>query len=280
VIVYFTGAPLATREYLELMQGRRVMYSFVARRRSAWADLSRFGGVALDSGAYSVWRRGAKVDLGEYADYCARLEGSLDWYANLDSIADWRLTLANQATLERRGLRPVPVFHLGEPWALLDDLAIAYERVAIGRGPGMEFARVVSALDTVFTRYTDEEGSPLVRFHGFRMTDRRIMARFPFESVDSTTWIAGNAYGMLPTDTGRAGGFSFLGDETKARVWLEFFDAAPKAYRYARNCRTVGGDARPRRQGRRNSNFTGRGLRHELASGPVGLGPREAIDVR
>jgi hypothetical protein len=267
VIVYFTGAPLATPDYLELMKGRRVMYSFVARNRSAWADLSHFAGVALDSGAYSVWRRGAKVDLGEYADYCARLEGSLDWYANLDAIADWRMTLANQAALERRGLRPVPVFHLGEPWALLDDLAICYERVAIGRGPGMKLDEVWSALDTVFTRYTNEDGAPTVRFHGFRMTDRRVMATFPFDSVDSTTWIAGNAYGMLPTDTGRAGGFAFLSDKTKARVWLEFFDAAPKAYKYVHHPHHVPCSRRPQRQELgRISNSTRRGLRHDLAS--------------
>jgi len=227
--IYFTGMPLATADYLALMEGRAVMFSFPYRRRAAWADLSRFCAVAVDSGAYSAWRRGASVDLGEYADYCARVETQVEWYANLDVIGDWRAGVRNLAALERRGLSPVPVFHLGEPWGLLEDFALGYGRVAIGRGPGVSFAGMWRMLEEIFGRFSRVDGAPLVAFHGFRMTDRRIMARFPFESVDSTTWTAGCAWDALPTDGGRATGFSFLSGVEKARIWLSFFDAAPKA---------------------------------------------------
>jgi hypothetical protein len=246
--VYFTGQPLATRDYVELLARRPVMYSYVSRNRAAWADLSIFKGVALDSGAYSVWRRGAKVNLDDYAGYCRALSDGLDWYANLDVIGDWRATLANQRRLERLGLAPVPVFHLGEPWALLDDLVLEYDRVGIGRGPGMSFAATWRCLEEIFDRYTDDDGAPQCLFHGFRMTERRIIARFPFDSVDSTTWIAGVAYGELPTDEGRAKGFSFLSARQKAQIWLSFFDAAPKARTFKR---------------------IGRGIRHQGTPAPV-----------
>jgi hypothetical protein len=232
VRVYFTGMPLATADYLSLMKGRCVMFSFPYRRRSAWADLSHFSSVALDSGAYSVWRRGVEVDIGEYADYCARLADALEWYANLDVIGDWRAGLRNLFALERRALSPVPVFHLGEPWGLLEDFVCAYPRVALARGAGITLRRTRRMLDEIFSRFSDADGAPMVRFHGFRMTDRRMMARFPFESVDSTTWIAGSAWDALPTDGGRASGFSFLSDAQKARIWLSFFDAIPKASRF------------------------------------------------
>ncbi len=227
--VYFTGMPLRSEDYLALMRGRAVMYSYLSRRRRVWADTSVFASVALDSGAYSVWRRRARVDLGEYAEYCASIEDRVDWYANLDVIGDWRAGLANLAALERRGLTPVPVFHLGEPWGLLEDFALGYDRVGLARGPGVPFGATWRMLQRVFARYCDGDGAALVRFHGFRMTDRRLMARFPFDSVDSATWIAGCAYGALPTDTGQARGFSYLGNAEKARVWLSFFDAAHKA---------------------------------------------------
>ncbi len=232
--IYFTGMPLRTPDYLALMRGRSVMYSFLSRRRSAYRDLSHYGGVALDSSAYSVWKRAARVDLGRYADYCGDIADGLDWYANLDVIGDWRAGLANLAALEGKGLTPVPVFHLGEPWGLLEDFVLGYDRVAIARGPGMCFAGMWRLLEVIFDRYSDSEGTPLCRFHGFRMTDRRVMARFPFDSVDSTTWISGSAWDELPTDTGRARGFSFLGDTRKAEVWLSFFDAAQKAQRFQR----------------------------------------------
>ncbi len=230
--VYFTGVPLSSADYLKLMRGRAVMYSFLSRHRRVWADASVFASVAVDSGAYSVWRRGAKVDLGQYADYCASVEGQVDWYANLDVIGDWRAGLANLAALERRGLSPVPVFHLGEPWGLLEDFALSYRRVAIGRGPGVSFAAMWRMLEYIFGRYSDGEGAMQVRFHGFRMTDRRLMARFPFDSVDSATWISGCAWGTLPTDHGTARGFSYLGDREKTRVWLSYFESARKAYAF------------------------------------------------
>jgi hypothetical protein len=279
--IYYTGQPLRNADYLALMRGRHVMFSYLSRRRSVWDDLTPFAGAVLDSGAYSVWRRGATVDIGEYADYCATREDDLDWYANLDSITDWKKTLRNQAELERRGLSPVPVFHLGEPWALLDDLVYSYSRVAIGRGQKVPFALLTTMLEFVFDRYSaprdaarrleargvrreGDEGArrpatvaavsaplragraPFVKFHGFRMTDRRLIARFPFDSVDSTTWNAGVAYGELPTDDGRASkratvadlGFSYLTDTTRARVWLDFFTAAPKAHAFTRRKRT------------------------------------------
>jgi len=232
--IYFTGAPIAVADYLSLLSGRAVMFSYLARRRRAWADLSRFSGVALDSGAYSVWRRGAAVDIGEYADYCASMSDSVDWYANLDAITDWRASLRNLSALERRGLSPLPVFHLGEPLSLLDDLVSGYDHVGIGRGPGIGFLGMWRLLETIFDRYSDSRGRPLLRFHGFRMTERRLIARFPFDSVDSTTWISGAAYDELPTDSGRARGFSFLSPSLKSRIWLDFFDHCPKAVRFNR----------------------------------------------
>ncbi len=231
--VYFTGMPLPAGEYMRLMKGRPVMYSFLYRHRSVWCDPAHFSSLALDSGAWSVWRGGAHVDIGEYADYCARVEGQVAWYANLDVIGDWRLGLSNLAFLEARGLSPMPVFHAGEPWGLLDDLCLGYERVGLARGPGISRARMWRMLDEVFRRYCDADGVPLVKFHGFRMTDRQIMARFPFDSVDSTTWIAGSAWDTLPTDAGRARGFSFLSGAQKADAWLSFFDCTPKAHQFA-----------------------------------------------
>lgn len=230
--VYFTGMPLATSDYLRLMRGRHVMYSFPCRGRAAYRELSRFSSVVLDSGAYSVWRRGLRIDLGAYADYCHSVSARVEWYASLDVIGDWRAGEKNLAAMEARGLAPVPVYHLGEPWGLLEDLVSAYERVALGRGSGMTFRLLWRLLEETFARTSDEAGTPLVRFHGFRMTDRRLMRRFPFESVDSTTWIAGSAWDALPTDTGRARGFSFLSDVEKARVWLSFFDSAGKAAKF------------------------------------------------
>jgi len=44
-------------------------------------------------------------------------------------------------------------------------------------------------LDDLFLRICDEQGRPKVKTHGFGMTALVLMFRYPWHSVDSTTWI-------------------------------------------------------------------------------------------
>jgi hypothetical protein len=50
-------------------------------------------------------------------------------------------------------------------------------------------------LDRVFTLITDEAGKPLVKTHGFGMTSIPLIFRYPWYSVDSTSWIKVSQFG-------------------------------------------------------------------------------------
>ena len=224
--IYFAGGPgLKAADYLRLMSRRRILFSFLERKRKVYQDLTLFQEVVLDSGAYSVATGRARVDLFEYADYCHQIKDKVAWYANLDVIGNYRAGMKNLRKLESRGLKPVPVFHSGEPWGYLRELQEEYPLIALGFELRKTLTEKLSWLEYIFH---PPEGSGLKSvhsFHGFKMTARRILARFPFYSVDSSTWILGAKNGWVPTDTGQSNQFNYLSRLKKCELWLEFFDS-------------------------------------------------------
>ena len=82
----------------------------------------------IDSGAFSAWRRGAKIDLDHYADFIREHIELIDYYVNLDVIpgefgripdqsevdASASASWDNFLYLRDRGLESIPVFHQGE----------------------------------------------------------------------------------------------------------------------------------------------------------------------
>jgi len=224
--IYFSGGPgLKAEDYLGLMRGRRILFSFLERKRKIYQDLSPFQEAVLDSGAYSVATGRARVDLFEYADYCHRIKDKVAWYVNLDVIGDFRAGMRNLRKLESLGLKPLPVFHSGEPWGYLRDLQDEYPLIGLGFELGIGIAEKLSWLEYIFH---PPEGSGLKsaqRFHGFKMTARKILVRFPFHSVDSSTWMLGAANGWVPTDVGQSNQFNYLSRLKKCELWVEFFDS-------------------------------------------------------
>lgn len=166
----------------------------------------------LDSGAYSAWSRGTEIDLDEYCAFIKANADLIEVYACLDCIPGSpgktatqqqredaaELSWKNYLYMVNEGLDPLPVFHFGEDFKYLERM-LEYGCKYIGIGglvgiPG-EHRRVW--LDRVFNRITDEKGFPIVKTHGFGMTSIPLIFRYPWFSVDSTTWIKITANGGI-----------------------------------------------------------------------------------
>jgi hypothetical protein len=78
------------------------------------------------------------------------------------------------------GLDPMPVFHQGEPWSVLEELA------SCGK-VGLGFQRPIKCaeefLDGCFSRIPSDCES-----HGFGMANEKLVRVYPFKRVDSATW--------------------------------------------------------------------------------------------
>lgn len=147
--------------------------------------------VFLDSGAFSAFAIGAEISLDAYCKYLEKNQDIIHFASVLDSIGDYAGTWRNQAEIERRGLSVLPCYHYGEPVEVLQYYIDRYEHFTIGGLVPISTVQMKIWLDEIWGRYlTDDTGAPIRRVHGFGVTSLPMMLRYPWDSVDSSTWNA------------------------------------------------------------------------------------------
>jgi len=176
--VYFAG--VNQTHFCEAFKGLHVLESFADVRPMMDRYRPTFASMVLDSGAFSEMTTGKVIDLGQYADFILEHGRFYEWCASLDAIkggAD--KSIANWQALKDRGCNTVPTFHQSEPWSVLEGYCAATDRIGLGFQRPIQNAR--PWLEECFARIPSR-----VRVHGWAMTN---YTDFPFESVDSTTWL-------------------------------------------------------------------------------------------
>lgn len=161
--------------------------------------------IFVDSGGFSAFTQGVDVDIHAYASWIRCNSGVFSHYANLDVVGSAAGTLGNQLKMERMGLRPLPITHFGSnPKHIATYAKHGYEYQCLGgmvpqmRGVAQAIAGkrshpLLDWLDQCFAVAT-EHG---VRFHGFGATTWSILCRYPWRSVDSSTWSSGYRFGSI-----------------------------------------------------------------------------------
>lgn len=169
--------------------------------------------LVLDSGAFSAWNVGAQIDLDDYIAYIYR---NMEWvsaYVNLDVIPGQpgrtpteaeveesaRASWANMEYMQGMGLDPIPVFHQGERFYWLERMFEAdIEYIGISPANDRSTEAKIEWLDRVFNYLCDDDGNAKVKTHAFGVTAIDIVSRYPWHTVDSTTWlVAGSRFGLL-----------------------------------------------------------------------------------
>lgn len=173
----------------------------------------------IDSGAHGLYNEhvSAKVHLKSkydwfktkdfwkyvdaYAEFIKAHESSLTLYANVDVIFNPKLSWEVQQYLEQEwGLNPLPVIHHGTQLYWLEKyLEKGYKYIGLG-GRAQDASQIdyLSWADTSFNAICSQPSRlPLVKVHGFAVTAHPLMIRWPWYSVDSTSWLAFGGYGMV-----------------------------------------------------------------------------------
>lgn len=183
-------------------RGHHVLVSFAEPSQCALIDDGwAVRGWMLDSGAYSVWNSDAPpIDIDAYCAFIETVRDHVDGYIALDVIPGQpkvqpteaevaealNASLQNLETMHKRGLRPIPVFHEGDPdWVLAEFVKMGADMICLAGTVNRGKPELVPWLREIFATY------PGQRFHGLAMTQRRILydPLLPFWSVDSTTWL-------------------------------------------------------------------------------------------
>lgn len=170
--------------------------------------------VFLDSGAYTASTKGTVIDLNRYIDYCHKNEDIIEMISVLDEIpkADdsgkltpailaqaVKVTYRNLKEMERQGLSNIiPTFHMGEPDEVLEYYVANYPYISLGGLVGASPKQLIIWLDRMWALFlTNPDGTPKLKVHGFGLTSLPIMTRYPWYSVDSSTWVQWAANGMI-----------------------------------------------------------------------------------
>jgi len=195
----------------------------------------------LDSGAFSAWSKGIQINLQEYISFCKRYEALLEVMAVLDVIPGGpgrsptpeEIELAaqtswdNYQTMLEAGLpkdKLLPCFHYGEDWRWLRKYMEVTDYVALGAMAKLKEDARTRWLDFAMRILCDEQGLPAIRFHGFGMTSFFLMRRYPWYSVDSTSWVLNSRFGTIYVPLYRNGRWIYSRDPWKVVV----SDKSPK----------------------------------------------------
>jgi len=146
--------------------------------------------IFLDSGAFSAYTQDVTIDIDEYCDYCERNSDFIEVISVLDSIGNAEETYRNQKHMESRGLAVLPCYHYGEPEEVLSYYANAYEHITIGGMVPISTPQLKVWLDRLWGNYlTNPDGTSKLKVHGFGLTSVPLMSRYPWYSVDSSSWV-------------------------------------------------------------------------------------------
>lgn len=135
-----------------------------------------------------------------YKDYLLPLKDKKNLiYANLD-LKTYEETKRNQDYLESFGLKPLPVYHFSEynsdKREVLLEYIKKYDYIAIG---GIVGAKLDSVQKNNYLNYVFKNTKDKIKVHGFGITDNDSIERYPFYSVDSTSWQQRMRFGQTQT---------------------------------------------------------------------------------
>jgi len=174
----------------------------------------------LDSGAFSAFTQKVTINIQEYIAFIKEHQEFIDVYANLDAIGDPVQTLKNQRIMEEAGLNPLPCFHYGEPISYLLRYLKNYEYIALGGMVPISTTELIKWLDELYANYfcDKETGIVKVKVHGFGLTSLKLMLRYPWFSVDSTSWVVTGRLGSVLVPKFRSGKYVYLIDPWKVSI--------------------------------------------------------------
>lgn len=181
-------------------------YHYVEKQQYVDAMRQNNAKVFLDSGAFSAMNIGVEIDINAYCDYIKRnsdiikVEDGVMLASVLDGIGDPLKTWQNQLYMEQCGARPLPCFHFGEDERYLEWYIGKYEYITLGGMVRTKAEDVMWWLDRIWNKYlVDGSGRPRLKVHAFGVTTVSLMERYPWHSVDSSSWVQATAFGAIYT---------------------------------------------------------------------------------
>ena len=133
----------------------------------------------------------------EYVKFVKRNSKNWDVYCNFDYLKNCQVIWDMQKELEKRGIRPAPVYHGDQPITEWFERYCkeGYKLICIGGFPQSRRGRIPNR--NFFERVFNMADKYGVKLHAFAYASLSWMTEFAWWSVDSSTWATTAAYGSI-----------------------------------------------------------------------------------
>ena len=151
----------------------------------------------LDSGAFTAFTMKKIIEPVDYAQFVHENCHKFTTISSLDDIGNAQGSYDKLKELEKLGVKVQPVYHAreDEKW-LLKYIDEGYDYIFIGGMVPETTGWLMNWLDDLFDRILcNLDGTARVKLHGFGLTDQQLMFRYPWHSVDSTSWLFTGSFG-------------------------------------------------------------------------------------
>ena len=160
----------------------------------------------LDSGAFTAFTLKKVIDPKSYAEFIHEHGHLFNTLSSLDVIGNAQGSYDKLKEMESLGCKVQPVYHAREDESWLKRyIDEGYDYIFIGGMVPETTGWLMGWLDDLFDRIlSNPDGTPRVKLHGFGLTDQQLMFRYPWYSVDSTSWLFTGSFGgcVFMTDWG------------------------------------------------------------------------------
>jgi len=227
MILYLAGAEQEHPEVLSRLVNSNLLFSYIYNPDKVISIPHTIlnGKSFVDSGAFSAWTKGVKINTDMYIYWLNKNDNSIDLFGQLDVIPGDRNQIFSQKNVKKSGYESwlnylymrdrvispkklLYTFHIGEPkeylkmaleWKDSDGQPIPY--IALGGLVGKPTEVRRNFLNMCFNIIRLSSNSK-VKVHTFGMTERKLLEEFPITSADSTSWIMTGVTGGILTDNG------------------------------------------------------------------------------
>tara|TARA_R100001594_G_scaffold150647_1_gene213060 strand:+ start:5816 stop:6556 length:741 start_codon:yes stop_codon:yes gene_type:complete len=188
--IYFAGAENNLKLFRKLkIDNLLIAYPFIKKKitniNKKWF---------IDSGAYSAYTRNINIDIDKYINFI--LKNKLKQFASLDVIGNPKASYKNYLYMKNKKIKnQIPSFHYGEDLKYLIRYLEENSYIAIGglvplKNDKTKMHNFLNNCFNVICKFRD------VKIHGYGVNNWEILKKYPFYSVDATSWLNPNIYGQ------------------------------------------------------------------------------------
>lgn len=148
-----------------------------------------------------------------YIKFIKEYKDLLDIYVVMDAIYEPEISWQVYKYMKyKHKLDPMPVYHYNEPIAYFKKYMKETDFIGIsGLGQGIPKNKYINWANKVFSLVCDSKTLlPNYKIHGFAMTSTQLIKRYPFYSVDSSSWVQYSQYGQILVPKVKNNKFNFL----------------------------------------------------------------------